>query len=208
MNKRLLNCLFLAGICLLSFLSISCMSTRDRVFRGHIIDADTKEPIEGAVIVAIWREYQAFFLGGKASRVKDVKETLSNRDGEWSMIGPAGQETPCCLSPLFAVPELWPPEFIIFKPGYCPWPKGIYISSCEEKIRPGSKSIMMGGASVELPKIKNYEDRRKALPYPIYDKEETRDIFLKKQREFIKLINKESRNLGLKEHKYKFLEEK
>ncbi len=208
MEKRLLKSLLFAELCFCLAFSMSCMGWHDRVYKGHIIDADTKEPIEGAVIVAIWREYQAFFLGGKTSRLKDVKETLSNRDGEWSLIGPAGQETSCCLSPLFAIPELWPPEFIIFKPGYCPWPKGIYISSCEEKIKPESKSIMMGGASVELPKIINYEDRRRALPYPIYENEETREKFLKKQREFIKLINKESRNLGIPEYKFKFLEER
>ena len=67
-------------------LGVSACST---TFRGRVIDADTKEPIEGAVVVASWRGEQAI---GTEMPLKDVKEVLTDKNGEWKIRGPRGTE--------------------------------------------------------------------------------------------------------------------
>src|SRR5512139_120753 len=63
---------------------------KDITFRGRVIDYDTKEPIEGAVVVASWLEARQT-ISGDSTRLKDVKETLTDKNGEWSISGEEGQ---------------------------------------------------------------------------------------------------------------------
>ncbi|MEW6419180.1 MAG: carboxypeptidase-like regulatory domain-containing protein [Nitrospirota bacterium] len=167
----------------------SCATT----FKGRVIDADTKEPIEGAVIVASWSESRAT-PAGEVSRYKDVKETLTDKNGEWSITGPKGSKG----SNITAIFTLFtgthytrPPQFIVFKPGYCSWPAGFGITACKEKIKPVSHNKVAEGETVELPKLTNREDRRRALPGTAGDSRE----FDKKQINFLKLINEEHKNI-------------
>jgi len=79
-------------------------------FRGKVIDAETKEPIESAVVVAV---YQKYFYGigtGGYSSVVNVKETLTDENGKFffssysTIILPFSKE--------------YYATFIIYKPGY------------------------------------------------------------------------------------------
>lgn len=86
----------------------------ESAFEGKVIDAETKEPIEGAVVVAIYKvSVYGFFHSGSAG--VDVQETLTNSNGEFHI-----------SSNIFFYP--WPfsggerTRFIIFKPGYGPYP--------------------------------------------------------------------------------------
>ncbi|MFH2047593.1 MAG: carboxypeptidase-like regulatory domain-containing protein [Pseudomonadota bacterium] len=79
-------------------------------FRGRVIDADTKEPIEGAVIVALYMKWEFGGPGGGNTEPMDAKETLTDKNGEFyfpsyrTLIGPLSSARVA--------------EFIIFKPGY------------------------------------------------------------------------------------------
>ncbi len=84
-------------------------------FKGKVIDAETIEPIEGAVVAAIYyvNDFGPF---GSGSAVADVQETLTDSNGEFIVPGN-----------IFF--HLWPfttggdrTKFIIFKPGYWPYP--------------------------------------------------------------------------------------
>ena len=167
-------------------------------FRGKVIDADTREPIEGAVVVAVWQEATST-ISGASTRLKDVKETLTNKDGEWAIEGPKGRWG----SAITAIYTFFtgsyytrPPEFIVFRPGYCSWPAGFGIDSCKGKLKPSGNDKLANGETVELSTLTNREDRLRAQGIgPVYDG----PSFLNNQQEFIKLLNAERRNLGLSE---------
>jgi hypothetical protein len=74
-------------------------------FKGKVIDADTKEPIEGAVVVASWLEERAD-IAGSTSELKDVKETLTDKNGEWMIKGPRGRDMGNITASLL-IPRKW-----------------------------------------------------------------------------------------------------
>lgn len=90
-------------------------------YEGRVIDADTLEPIEGALVVAIWMEWKG---GGMLyrERFKDARECLTNKNGEWAFQGPAGgsrgdSDGQILLSFLTGY-RLSPPQFYVSKKWY------------------------------------------------------------------------------------------
>lgn len=169
-------------------------------FKGRVIDADTKQPIEGAVVVVSWSEERAT-PAGPTSRLKDVKETLTDKNGMWLIEGPKGGhvgDIKAIFSFLTGTYFTNFPDFIIFKPGYCSWPKGFGIDACKGKMKPESDDKVAEGVTFELPRVTSREDRIKAqrISPPLLDGNKE---MLKKIKEFIKLKNEERKYLGLEE---------
>ena len=80
-------------------------------FKGKVIDAETKEPIKGAVVVVIYNKHTLISgPGGGYTSVIKVKEALTDKNGEYyfprytTVIQPNSIEDSA--------------EFIIYKPGY------------------------------------------------------------------------------------------
>ncbi len=166
-------------------------------FEGKVVDAETKEPIEGAVVVAVWHEETAT-IAGPSSRFKDVKETLTNKNGQWVMRGPKGIEAGYIItifSFLTGVHFTESPEFIIFKPGYCSWPQGFSIEACKSKLEPAGNGEIIEGKTIELPKLTNKEDRR--IASSIWPSLAGGDLeTAKKLKNFVKLLDQEEKSLG------------
>ena len=179
---------------------MSCAFARDTTFLGKVINADTKEPIEGAVIVAYW--YEAWGTpAGETTRLRDVKETMTDRKGEWAIAGPKGRSEYHFFGLLFFIPYTRQPEFVVFKPGYCPWPKGFSTDACKEKMKSSGEGELWKGKNIELPALTKREDRLRVTLGPIYPSNDKKNKeFLRKQIEFLKLINEERRNLDLDEY--------
>ncbi len=203
--KRKGKIIFIVLILILLLIVIFAQAS-DRTYQGKVIDAETKEPIEGTVVVAVWLEQRAFFFGS-TERLKDVKEALTDQEGKWSIVGPEGYENkiiPGFLQ-LFGIWATKSPSFIVFKPGYCSWPEGFSIDACKEKIKPEGSGQITGGKTIVLPKLKNREDRMRSFNLgPIRSSSDDPKIkkkFLKKQLEFLRLLDEEARNLGLSEYK-------
>jgi len=196
--KKILLLLALVG-----FGSI-CSSAFAATFKGKVIDADTKEPIEGAVVVAVWHEATST-ISGASTRLKDVEECLTDNKGEWSIGGSTGKwggAVTAIYTFLTGSYYTRPPEFIVFKPGYCSWPAGFGIDSCKGKLKPSGNDKLADGEPVELPRLTSREAKLRSLPTYIYeDSKYTPEELLAKQKEFLRLINEESRNLGLPELK-------
>lgn len=82
-------------------------------YKGKVIDAETKVPIGGAVVVVIYEKHVYGPAGGYPSVIK-VKETLTDKNGEFffpsysTIIHPVSREDDTC--------------FIIYKPGYGNYP--------------------------------------------------------------------------------------
>jgi hypothetical protein len=197
MTRFFLVALLLAPACLV--VTTECVFAKDITYRGKVIDTDSREAIEGAVVVIYWlKAWQT--VSGENTELKEVKETLTDRNGEWSIRGPKGEENDPhpYVSFFLGFSYIREPSFIVFKPGYCSWPEGFSIEPCAGRLKPAGIGEIVEGKAIELPKLIKGEDRLRALrPGPVGG-----EGALEKQREYIRLLNEERRNLGLPEHKY------
>ena len=138
MEDKIILKIFFCLIFLSLLTDVSDVFAGDRIYIGRVIDADTKEPIESAVVVAVWHE-EGLGIAGSHSRVKDVKEILTDKDGRWSIEGPEGEEDKL-IPGLLQFVGVWmtkTPTFIVFKPGYCSWSFSAFsIDACKEKLKP------------------------------------------------------------------------
>lgn len=110
----LFMCLFLSLMSTPSH-ALWWMGYHKPAFQGKVIDTETKEPIEGAVVVAIYKKYPIISgPGGGSQSIMDIKEVLTNAKGEFifpsytTVIQPFSIEGSA--------------DFIIFKPGYGSFP--------------------------------------------------------------------------------------
>ena len=200
MNKRVIY--FLAAVFVLGVvLIITGLLGREKTFHGQVIDAETKMPIEGAAVVIHWVEARGT-VAGESTRFKDVKEVLTDKDGKWSITGPEGSQgddLTAYLTFFTGIHYTRKPDFIIFKPGYCSYPGGLTIEVCKG-IKFSGAWETTAGKTIELPKLPKSltrEDTLRALPAPVMG-----EGALEKQKEYIRLINEESKNLGFSELKY------
>lgn len=181
-KNKLLSLIFILFV----FLTVTACDT---TFKGKVIDADTKRPIEGAVVVASWLEETAT-ISGPSTRPKDIREALTDKNGEWIIQGVRGREGGTITSIFTFLTRTYytrPPEFVVFKPGYCSWPTGFGIDTCKEKIKPGRGNKVEEGETVELPilTIRDRETLLRNIPFiaadgykklPIFEKLLDKDI--------------------------------
>ncbi len=163
----------------------------ERSFKGRVIDADTKEPLEGAVVVA---QYHSNVLGptGSHTTLIDVQEALTDSKGEFLI-----RSKTRLIYPLSVGDDT---SFLVWKPGY--ERKNIWGGYFFAK-EPGTienrvaytergmelKAMRIGIA--ELTKLRTKEERLRGMPSPVGDLD-------RKQRNLIKAINEERRYLGLR----------
>ena len=90
-------------------------------YHGKVIDADTLEPIEGAVVYAIWIKCRPG-IGSRSCGIGPVKEVLTDAEGEWRITGPKGNDDPGYIRSVigFLVPWIGSPRIRYYKPGYFP----------------------------------------------------------------------------------------
>jgi hypothetical protein len=145
-------------------------------FKGKVIEAASREPIKGAVVVAMY--YSAPILtgpGGGSPYIIHVKETLTDENGMFLIPSYTTLIQPNSLEDRA--------EFIIYKPGYGKLPSSKvipdvhYIDPEEYFSKPlgkegemhwesGSQSrvIPVTYGIVELPKLETKEERLRAAP--------------------------------------------
>lgn len=165
-------------------------------FRGRIIDAETKQPIEGAVVVVLyWKSYLIRIVGSHTAILK-ARETLTDKNGDFYF--------PSCMG-IIPFSRQEPAQFIIYKPGYMKGPEKLGLPSenffaVETVGQKGQiryfeygnwKSWDGVSGVVELKKAKTREERLQTKPAP------PRDYTSKELPLFIKIINDEGHNLGL-----------
>jgi hypothetical protein len=79
----------------------------DGTYSGKVVDADTREPIDGAVVLGTWYTIQRS-VGGGVSYYYDARETVTDKTGEFSIPGQG----------LRIMSNLEPMSVLIFKAGY------------------------------------------------------------------------------------------
>jgi len=149
-------------------------------FEGRVIDADTKEPIEGAVVLAVYFD-EAITIAGTNTYPIDAQETLTDRKGEFKISEVREWFGPRPGTVVKA-------EVIIFKPGY-----GVYPNHRRAKAVGGNKAWPHPGEYIvyELPRLKTREERDNNLPSLHLG-----DISKEKYSTLLGLINEERTFLG------------
>ena len=118
-------------------------------YRGQVVDAESKTPLVGAVVVALWWRDRVYPFHSVAEHYA-VRETVADAEGRFLLNAKDVEEG--------APRRTHHPEFLIFQPGYGSYPRR---SVAPQGFAGG---IFEGqGAIVELPRLLDREDRRKHL---------------------------------------------
>ena len=158
-------------------ISAGCIPVRiDGPYEGRVIDADTNNPIEGAVVSGSWYKEEAT-PAGSASTYYDSYETLTDKDGKFRIPGRG----------LLLFTEIRDVDFSIFKAGYeqlepNPW-KGLRTWGIDDSITwQGEKGTF------KLRRL-SLAEREKRVVHSL-------SVPINKQRLFRLEYNKESKEIG------------
>lgn len=189
----LIGIIGILGVNSLALASSASFYYSDGPWMGRVIDAETKEPIEGAVVLAVWNKVYASPTG-RQHYFFEAKEVLTDKDGKFFI------PKFSALNFLPIIRSIEGPEFTIFKPGYTSFPGPGY--NYFHKYFPRSplrvdlitlRELFKKNITIELLKLKNKEERIDVLPSissPFSGNEN-------KKKNFIRLINVERVYLGL-----------
>ncbi len=165
-------------------LSANCAITKEfGPYLGKVIDAETKEPIEGAAVLVVFYT-ESYGPAGAITHYADALETMTNKNGEFKFLS----HRITLLRPL----QGWVKHgyFTIFKPGYGHYPdsEGVHPMFVPNGTLPEDQYV-----TVELPRLRTIEEiERNGSPRVRYE------IPYKKQKNYISLINQWNELLGIK----------
>jgi hypothetical protein len=149
----------------------------DGPYSGRIIDAETKQPIEGAVVLVIW-DMSTFTPGGGVSIYYDAKEALTDKNGRFVV----PRLISLALNPLYYLDDIT--HITIFKPGYGYFPE----YQVSPKVTPIELvRVLKNHPTIELQRLKTMEDRKRM---GLTDKPGT-DVPHKKMKKMLEAINEE-----------------
>lgn len=119
-------------------------------FHGKVVDAETGEPLTGAVVAVTWHKKAILSMDG-GWYFHNAREAVADAEGNFSLDASTGIN----WNPFTIVQE---PRIIIFYPGYGPispsYPREFRdVYGIAEGLKPG--------ALVKLPKLKTQEELRK-----------------------------------------------
>jgi hypothetical protein len=174
MKKRLLSAIIITFIsfCLAAPCFAGWLIFHKQEYRGKIIDAETKEPIEGVVVVALY--YVHAIIGGPGGpdqRFIHAKEALTDVNGEFVIPPYTTLMSPNAFD--------LDPDFVIYKAGYASFPEfmeqiypfqycGPSYSFLKEKvgiseeIKKDSETVTVTFGVAELPKLNTREEQIRA----------------------------------------------
>jgi len=122
---------------------------RGRPYRGQILDSETKAPLAGAVVVALWVRERVYPFQVNTEHYA-VREAVTDSEGRFVM--------ECRDIEQGAPRRTRKPEFLVFLPGYGAFPhrytspKGFLAELFER-----------AGTTVEIPRLETREDRLRNL---------------------------------------------
>jgi hypothetical protein len=130
-------------------------------WRAQVVSADTKQPLEGVIVLAWWTRHVRSF-GGPSEEYRDSQEVLTDKDGRFTI----ESRWFFSLNPLVFFRG---PFVAMFKPGYgrYEWPgfQGSEMWSKEKRdaLRTEAQLLQLDGIVLELPTLTTLEQRREYL---------------------------------------------
>ena len=130
-------------------------------WQAQVVDAETKQPLAGVVVLAWWTRHVRSF-GGPSEEYRDSQEVLTDKDGRFT-IAPRSFWS---LNPLvfFRGPfvTMFKPAYGRFRwPGYEgaeTWPK-----EKRESLRTAAQLLQLEGIVLEMPRLQTAEQRKEYL---------------------------------------------
>jgi hypothetical protein len=123
-------------------------------WHGRVIDAETGQPLEGAVVLAFWTRSEASLGGWVATEYYASEEVVTGADGRFLIHFRWSYTVPLLV-------KVQGPEWRIFKAGYGQWR---YRDAAEwERFERG------GELTVDLAHLKTPEERLAFLRQPVVD---------------------------------------
>ncbi|MBI5675113.1 MAG: hypothetical protein HZC48_04660 [Nitrospirae bacterium] len=157
-------------------------------WKGRILDIETKEPLEGAVVLAVWQRVHRTPTGSDPY-FYEAKEVLTDKEGRFVI----PSYRPINLLPIIS--SMRGPLFTIFKPGYGSVSdqrlEGYFTDDGQaiQDYELDGKRYRFALGVIELPKLKTREEREKIISFPSMIPDD-------KMPKLIKLMNKEAVALG------------
>ncbi len=143
-------------------------------FRGQIVDAETGQPLAGAVVLTVWWEAIFSPLGHPTEKFYDAREAVTDAAGRFEIAR---------LSVPFWKLGIQPPRFSLFAPGYAPQ---------RETVTPPAGERFVDPTVVQMRRLKTREERIHNLyRYPPSIPDE-------KMPRLLEAVSKERMALGLK----------
>jgi len=157
----------------------------DGTYRGRIVDAETREPLEGVVVLGVWYT-ETPSPGGGVMKYYDAQETVTDKNGDFSIPGQGVR----------VVSNLLPMRPIIFKAGY------EYLEFFWHTLEKSQGRMMKVTWEGKIPVIplKKLSPEERHSPKSIYSSipGPPSDAPYEKVKFFLKEINKDAIERGLK----------
>ncbi len=147
-------------------------------YRGRVIDAETRQPLAGAVVLAVWY-WESFGLGHPSEGFHDALEVLTDANGEFAI----PRETHFRVTGWVDKPGI-----VVYFPGYRDF-SFVQVQWNGESIG----STLREHTVVELPRLKSYKERKDVATIPSL----AAGVPDEKMPNLIRLVNQELRTLGL-----------
>jgi hypothetical protein len=130
-------------------------------WQAQVVSAETKQPLEGVVVLAWWTRHVRSF-GGPSEEYRDSQEVLTDKDGRFTI----ASRWFFSLNPLVFFRG---PFFGMFKSGYgrFGWPgyegSDSWPKERRETLRTAAHLLQLDGIVLEVPKLQNAEERKEYL---------------------------------------------
>ena len=153
----ILACLIFWGVTP-AFASSASLYYSDGPWSGKIIDSETKKPIEGVVVLAVWQKVYATPAGDN-SYFFDAVEVLTDKEGNFFI--PKFR----ALNIIPVIRSIRGPRFIIYKPSYPAFPgfgAQYFDKYFSENLKVDAdvlNELLKKGIVLELPKLKTWIER-------------------------------------------------
>lgn len=156
-------------------------------WRGQILDAVTKAPLPGVVVVAAWFVREASVGGWAGGGFYDAEEAVTEADGRFEI----GARPLVAPGPGTTIRG---PRWSFFKPGHGQWQlagEDTWPRRARERAEEAWGRITTSGVVLELRPLATPEERRRFLPVPPAEVPRSRIP------RFMEVLNAERARLGL-----------
>jgi hypothetical protein len=159
-------------------------------WKAQVVDKDNGKPLEGVVVLAVWRKCGFIVMDGCAEYY-DSEEVVTGPDGRFAI---QPRRYFAIFPPLHSLKG---PDFYIFKPGYGQWKfQGQETWSkdaieSEEQRKQAWTQFEGKGVVLELPALKTREERLRFLRHP------GGEIPKERITRYLSALDQERNNLGL-----------
>jgi hypothetical protein len=125
-------------------------------WQAQVVSAETKQPLEGVVVLAWWTRHVRSF-GGPSSEYRDSQEALTDKDGRFTI----DSRWFFSLNPLVFFRG---PFFMLFKSGYgrFGWP-GKFPKETRDALRTDAELLQRKDIVLEMPHLASIEQRKEYL---------------------------------------------